>query len=77
MTIIEQVTNWGTKYDQPQDVLDKAISRATVCNSCEHGQDGSICAFCGCRLIRTAFDERSNPCPLHKFNEEVPEIAHP
>lgn len=71
MTITELAKNWAEKYDQPKDVTDTALTRAATCDACDNKND-QICAICGCRLIRIAFEDRSNPCPLHKFNEEVP-----
>lgn len=70
MTIRERVTNWADKYPQPDDVLQKALSRADVCDSCEHKKD-EICGVCGCRLIRIAFRDMDNPCDLSKFNEPI------
>ena len=69
--IKDKVIAWAEKYNQPENVTTKAISRAEVCDVCEHKKD-QLCGVCGCRLIRTAFDEKDNPCPLYKFNEPIP-----
>lgn len=84
MTVREQVLAWGQKYSQPEDIMSKALARADVCDSCEENTvvtDGdkqvNTCAKCGCRLIRTAFNEAVHPCPLLKFNEPAPPPLRP
>lgn len=84
MTVREQVSAWGEKYNQPEDVMTKALARADTCDACEHNiivTEDSVevnkCQLCRCRLIRTAFNEMSNPCPLSKFDEPVPPMFKP
>ena len=84
MTVKEQAQAWAEKYNQPEDITTRALARAEICDSCEHNVligDETIqvnkCNLCGCKLIRTAFNEVSNPCPLYKFDEPLPAYLQP
>lgn len=82
MTIREQVIEWSNKYPQNEKILDKALSRADVCDSCEKNElsiegdkEINVCGVCKCKLLRIAFHFTDNPCMLRNFNEPLPESS--
>lgn len=76
MDIKEIIQAWSLKISAPNDVVELAEKRATICKNCEHAKQGIkgkdwtyYCGKCGCPIAGKTFSPKQNPCPLEKWEE--------